>query len=151
VIREKQDPHRGEWPVGRNSEELSHQLGIVRKRNRSLKLGVGGLIVLLVLVASLFYHFFVWRYAVLEEMSIKQDASQPTRVYFTFKVKSGGLIERGFGNAISEDELATGDAGTFVWQWHVPETARDFTVYARSRWAIFPTWQTRTFSVSSRR
>lgn len=127
---------------------LSHQLGLVQRKNWVLRGGILGLLAFLALMGGVFFNHFVCRYAAIDNIRIIQDTVQPRRVLFEFTVRSDGLVRRGFEKAISEDTVPASDhIQRYTWEWYVPPTKKEFTVYIRSRWWILPTWQTKTFSV----
>jgi hypothetical protein len=131
--------------------DLSRQIEEAKKKSKLLKGSAVALLVVSLLIGYLLFNYFVLRYAVIEDLQMIQDTSRPTWVYFTFLVKEGGVVERGYERAVSEDIVSANNRPKFEWNWFVDKSKHDFSVYTRSRWGIFPTWQTRTFSLPGNR
>jgi len=131
--------------------DVSRQIEQAKKKNKRLKQGSVVLVVAALLLGGLLFNYFVWRYAVIDNLQITQDSSERRKADFAFNVKSGGVVSRGYEKAVNEDIVSTGQNASFHWLWYVPPSKQEFTVYVRSRWGIFPTWETKTFSLSAGR
>ncbi len=127
--------------------DVARQIEQAKKKNKLLKGSAIGLLVLSLLMGYLLFNYFVGRYAEIENLQMVQNKTSPKRVDFNFKVKKSGIVQRGYENAINEDPVTAGENGIFYWLWYVDPSKSEFIVYTRSRWWIFPTWETRTFSV----
>lgn len=128
--------------------DVSRQIERAKKKNRQLKHSMFGLAIAAFVIAGLLFNYFVWRYAVIDNLQMTQDSSERKKVHFAFNVKHGGVVSRGYEEAVTEDIVAAGRTHKFSWSWYISPPKQEFTVYVRSRWGIFPTWETKTFSVS---
>jgi len=128
--------------------DVARQIEQAKKRNRILKQSMAALIVFAVVMAGLLYNYFVLRFAIIEDLKITQDTSEPKKIHYQFKAKTGGIVEAGYEKAIMEDIVTAGRNHTFYWSWTVHPSKREFTFYLRSRGGILPTTETRSFSVS---
>jgi hypothetical protein len=126
--------------------DLSHQLEQIKKKNRLFKKVNFGLAAIVVALISFSFYYFVWSYAVIDEVKITQDSKDPSAVWFDFNVTSGGFLRYGHGQSSSGEPVEKGDKRHFRYQRDA--YGKDFTVFVRSRWLIFPSWTTKTFSVS---
>src|SRR5208283_6197947 len=93
------------------------------------------------------FHYFVWRYAVIDDISVTQDTSDTKKIWWKFAVKEGGIVERGYERAVIRDLVSPGRE-TLYWSWYVPDGTQQFTTFVRYRQGIFPRWQTNFFSLS---
>jgi len=128
--------------------DLASQIEKAKKRNRILKQSMAGLVVLALVMAWLLYNYFVLRYAIIEDLKILQDTSEPKKIYYKFKTKTAGIVQAGYEKAICEDIVSAGINQSFHWNWTVQPSKREFTFHLRSRGGILPTTETKTFSVS---
>ena len=131
--------------------DVARQIEQAKKKNKLLKGSAIGLVVVSLLIGYLLFDYFVGRYAVIEDLKMTQDAKTPTRVDFTFLVKKDGVVVRGYEKALVEDIVSANQKQHFEWNWTVDKSKNEFTVYTRSRWGIFPTWETKTFTLSVNR
>ena len=131
--------------------DVARQIEQAKKKNKLLKGSAVGLLVVSLLIGYLLFDYFVGRYAVIEDLKMTQDAKTPTRVDFTFLVKKDGVVVRGYEKAVVEDIVSANQKQHFWWNWTVDKSKNEFTVYTRSRWGIFPTWETKTFALSGNR
>lgn len=130
-----------------NVSELGNQLEQLKKKTvlfKTMNLGVAAVIVAMAVFS---YYYFVWRYAVIDEVKITQDSSEPFVVWFDFKVLKGGFLEYGHEKSLLGEPVATGDKRHFRYKRHVTGK-KEFDVFVRSRSGPFPERSTKTFQVS---
>jgi hypothetical protein len=130
--------------------DVARQIEQAKKKNKLLKGSAIGLLVVSLLMGYILFNYFVGRYAEIENLQMVQNQKSPKWVDFKFKVKKSGIVQRGYENAINEDPVTTGENAHFWWSWYVDPSKKEFTVYTRSRWWIFPTWETKTFALSGK-
>lgn len=127
-----------------NFSNLSNQLEGIQRRNRIFaKINVALVVVVMSLV-SFSYYYFVWRYAVVDEVKITQDEKDPFKIWFDFKVLSDGFLRYGHQNSILGDPVLAGQKKNFWYKRNVPDKA-EFSVFLRSRSGPLPSWTTKTF------
>jgi hypothetical protein len=130
-----------------NFSELGNQLEQLKKKTilfTGMNVGVAAAIVGMVAFS---YYYFVWRYAVIDEVKMTQDAAEPIRVWFDFKVLQGGYLEYGHEKSLLGEPVETGEKKHFRYGRHVAGK-KEFQVFVRSRTGPFPSWTTKTFQVS---
>jgi len=127
--------------------ELSHQLEQIKRKNRLFKQINFGLAAIVVALLAFSFYYFVWSYAIIDDVKITQDSKDPLDIWFDFKVISGGFLRYSHEKSILGEPVETGATRRFHYKRAV-QGKKDFTVFVRSRWAIFPSWTTKTFLVS---
>jgi len=130
-----------------NASELGNQLQQLKKKTvlfTSMNFGVA---VVIVAMAMFSYYHFVWRYAVIDDLKITQDATEPTRVWFDFKVLQGGFLEYGHEKSLMGEPVETGAKKHFRYGRQVVGK-KEFEVFVRSRWGPFPSRTAKTFQVT---
>ena len=129
---------------------LSRQLDLHRKKNRFLKKIGLAIIVLLALLAYWFHDYFVGSYAVLDNVSVKQDASKPKTVWYSFDVKKGGYVALGYEETLWTGKFKSGShyRSESAVSSYSTRMKQNFTVFVRSRSGMFPSWHTKQFSIS---
>src|SRR5208337_2417987 len=101
-------------------------------------------------VAAFSFYYFVWSYAVLDNIRMTLDAANPPKVRVTYEVKYGGRvnyyygrISSEYGRVSSETSYEAGEKDDF--ELRVIDQS-EFSVSVRSRRGIFPSWHTEHFS-----
>lgn len=142
-----QDRLHDEFSSGldRAEAELKVQLQEAVRRTRRFGKTFVGLLVMAAFIIGFSFYYFVWRYAVIDQVKITQDSANPSTVGFRFAVVSEGFIEYGHGNSRSGEPVGKGDERNFSYRRPVRESETRFTVFIRCRKAIFPYWYSETF------
>lgn len=128
--------------------DISGQIEKAKKRNKQLKIIGAILLMLSLIIGYLLYGYFVGRYAVIEDLVMTQDISNPRLIHFKFSVKEGGIVEKGYEKAIIEEIVRANSKPTFRWSWAVEPSKREFEVYVRSRSGVIPVREKRTFPIA---
>ena len=130
-----------------NVSELSNQLEQINLKNKLFKKINFALVIIVAALAIFSFYYFVWRYAVVDEIKITQDTKEPTTVWFDFKVMQDGFLRYGHENSILGEPVKASEKKRFRYKRNV-QGKKDFTVFLRSRSGPFPSWTTKTFLVS---
>lgn len=124
--------------------DLSNQLEGIQGRNRMFaKINVALVIVVISLV-SFSYYYFVWRYAVVDDVKITQDEKDPSKIWFDFRVLNDGFLRYGHQSSVLGDPVVAGQKKRFSYQRPV-QGKTEFEVFLRSRSGPLPSWTTKTF------
>jgi hypothetical protein len=127
--------------------ELSNQLEQINLRNKLFKKINFALVVVVAGLAIFSFYYFVWRFAVVDDIKITQDEKEPTTVWYDFKVIQGGILQWGRENSVVSEPVPTGEKRRF--RYKRPGLGKkEFSVYLRSRSGPFPSWTSKTFLVS---
>ncbi len=94
--------------LGRAEAELKVQHQEAVRRTRRFGKTFVGLLVMAAFVIGFSFYYFVWRYAVIDQVKITQDSANPSSVGFRFTVVSDGFIEYGHGNSRSGEPSGQG-------------------------------------------